>query len=81
MTKGEFTLPDELAEEAQRAGILSSDRVELWLREQLKRQRTEGLFAAMGRMSAAPEPAVMTPAEVAQELATMRAERRAGRPA
>ena len=39
-------------------------------------QRVDELFAAMDRMDSVNEPAVMSPEEVAQEIATMRAERR-----
>ena len=77
MTTVQITLPDQLAQEAQRAGLLSSAKLERWLRDQLKTQRVDELFAAMDRMAAVDEPAVMSPEEVAQEVAVMRAERRA----
>jgi len=77
MTTVHITLPDQLAQEAQRAGLLSSARLERWLRDQLKTQRVDDLFAAMDRMAAVDEPVVMSPEEVAHEIATMRAERRA----
>lgn len=76
MTTVQITLPDQLAQEAQRAGLLSSAKLEHWLRDQLKAQRVDDLFAAMDRMAAVSEPAVMSPEEVAQEIAAMRAERR-----
>ena len=75
MTTIEITLPDQLAQEAQRAGLLSPARLERWLREQLKVQHVEELFAAMDRMSAVDEPAFMSPEDVAREIAAMRAER------
>lgn len=78
MTTVQITLPDQLAQEAQRAGLLSTAKLERWLREQLGAQRVDGLFAAMDRMAAVDEPAVMSPEEVTQELAAMRAERRTG---
>ena len=59
MTTVQITLPDQLAQEAQRAGLLSSAQLERWLREQLKIQRVDELFAAMDRMAAIDEPAVM----------------------
>ncbi len=77
MTTVQITLPDQLAQEAQRAGLLAPARLEQWLREQLKTQRVDTLFTAMERMAAVDEPAVMSPEEVAAELAAMRAERRA----
>ena len=39
--------------------------------------RADELFAAMDRMAAVDEPAAMSPEEVTQEIATMRAQRRA----
>ena len=77
MTTVQITLPDQLAQEAQRAGLLAPARLEQWLREQLKAQHVDALFTAMERMAAVDEPAVMSPEEVAAELVAMRAERRA----
>lgn len=77
MTTVQITLPDQLAQEAQNAGLLSPARLERLLRDQLKAQRVDELFVAMERMAAVDEPAVMSPEEVAQEIAAMRAERRA----
>jgi hypothetical protein len=77
MTTVQITLPDQLAQEAQNAGLLSPARLERLLRDQLKAQRVDELFVAMDRMAAVDEPAVMSPEEVAQEIAAMRAERRA----
>jgi hypothetical protein len=79
MTTVKITLPDELAQEAQRAGLLSPEFIAKWLREQLRAQRVDRLFAAMDRMGAANDPAIMSPEAVAEELAAMRAERRARR--
>lgn len=77
MTTVQITLPDQLAQEAQRAGLLSSARLEQWLRDQLDSGRVDELFAAADRMAAADEPDAMSPEEVAAEIAMMRAERRA----
>lgn len=77
MTTVQITLPDQLAQEAQRAGLLSPALLEKWLRDQLERQRVDELFSAMDRMASVDEPAAMSPEDVAQEIATMRAERRA----
>lgn len=76
MTTVHITLPDQLVQEAQRAGLLSSARIEQYLCEQLKTQRVDELFAAMDRMAAVDEPVAMSPEEVAEEIAAMRAERR-----
>lgn len=77
MTTVQITLPDQLAQDAQRAGLLSSSKLERWLREQLRTQHADELFVAMDRMAAVDEPSVMSPDEVAQKIAAMRAERRA----
>ena len=79
MTIVQITLPDQLAQEAQRAGLLSPARIEQLLREELKAQRVNQLFAATERMDRVA-PAAMSPEEVAAEIATMRAERRANNP-
>lgn len=77
MTTVQITLPDQLAQEAQRAGLLSPEIIERMLREQLKTQRVDELFQAMDRMAAIDTPAVMSQEEVAEEIRVMRAERRA----
>lgn len=79
MTTVQITLPDQLAQEAQRAGLLSSIRLERWLRDQLQTQHIEELFVAIDRMAAVGEPPQMSPEEVATEIALMRAQRRAQR--
>jgi hypothetical protein len=79
MTTVEITLPDQLAQEARSAGLLSPELFEQWLREQLKAQKAEQLFSAMDRMAAVDEPPVMSPEDVAEEIAAMRAERRSKR--
>ena len=76
MTTVQITLPDQLAQDAQRAGLLSPIKLERWLRDELKAQRANSLFEAMDRMAAVDEPAVMSPQEMAEEIANMRAERR-----
>jgi hypothetical protein len=77
MTTVQINLPDRLAQEAQSAGLLSPELLERWLREQLKAQRVDRLFSAMDRMSAVDDPAILSPEAVAEEIAVMRAERRA----
>lgn len=78
MTKVQINLPDQLAQEAQNAGLLTPEQLERMLREQLKARKTDELFAAMDRMAAVDEPA-MTPEEIAEELHAMRAARRPSR--
>ena len=78
MTTVQFTLPDQLAQEAQRAGLLSPESLEKWLREQLKAQRWAEFLSALDRMAAVDDPSYMSPEEVAEEIKAMRAEKRAG---
>ena len=68
-----------IAQEAQSAGLLSQGALEKWLREQLKMRHVDELFAAMDRMAAIDAPTAMSPEEVAEEIAAIRAERR-GKP-
>ena len=77
MTTIQLTLPDQLAQEAERAGLLSPESLEEWLRKKLKAKAAEQLFAAMDRMAAVNDPSYMSPEEVAEEIKAMRAERRA----
>lgn len=77
MTTVQIQLPDQLAQEAQRAGLLTPACLERWLVEQLWSHRVNELFTAMQRMSVVEQPAAMSPEELAGELAAMRAERRA----
>lgn len=76
MTTVQITLPDQLAQEAQRAGLLTSDTIERMLRQQLKTQHVDELFQSMERMAAIDTPATMSPEEVAEEIRVMRSERR-----
>ena len=76
MTTIQITLPDQLALEAQRAGLLAPTTLARTLRQQLKTQRLDELFTAAERMAAVDEPGVMTPEDVADDLRAMRAQRR-----
>ena len=75
MTTVQITLPDELAKDAELAGLLSSESLEDLLRRQLRARAAEELFAAMDKMSAVDDPSYMSPEEVAEEIRAMRAER------
>jgi hypothetical protein len=77
MTTVRITLPDELAREAERAGLLAPDAVERMLRERLRAAQVSELFEAMDRMLAVDEPP-MTPAEIEAEIKAARAARRGG---
>ena len=77
------TSPDQLVQEAQEAGLCCRRQPpEQRLRQrQLRAQRVDQLFSAMDRMGAVDEPAIMSPeSQVAEEIAAMRAERRASSP-
>ena len=77
MTTIQIQLPDQLAQDAERAGLLAPESVEKLLRDQLKAKRIEELFSATGRIRETAGPAKMTPEEVAEEMRAMRAEKRA----
>ncbi|MGD0519898.1 MAG: hypothetical protein ABSA48_01465 [Terracidiphilus sp.] len=79
MTTVQITLPDQLAQEAQRAGLLSPNALEKLLRDQLKAQQAARLFTAMDRMAAVDDPGYMSPEDVAEQIRAMRAEKRASR--
>lgn len=76
MTTVRITLPDQLAQEAKQAGLLSEAVIEKLLREQLQARRQEAFFAALARMEQVAEPPMMSPEEVAKEIHDMRKERR-----
>ncbi|MHB1076103.1 hypothetical protein [Thiobacillus sp.] len=77
MTTVQITLPDQLAQEAKQAGLLSEAALAKLLREQLQARRQDTFFTALERMEQTPEPSTMSPEDVADEIRTMRAERRA----
>jgi hypothetical protein len=77
MTTFQLELPDQLAQEAERVGLLSSPSLEKMLRDPLKTQAFSALCAAMDRMIAVDDPSYVSPEEVAVEIEAMRAERRA----
>lgn len=77
MTTLELTLnlPDELAQRAKSAGLLTPDAIEAMLREQLKKQAGEqlrALWAGMPREELTPE----IEQEIVEEVRTVRAELR-----
>ena len=75
MTTVEITLPDQLAEEAKRAGLLAPDAIERMVREAIRRRALAELEQAMDRMAAAAGP-TMTPEEIQEEIRAARAGRR-----
>lgn len=72
-------LPDQLAQEAERAGLLSSAALEQLLREQLQARAAIQLNEMIKRMDEVDDTPYMSPEEVAKEIAIMRAERRAAK--
>jgi hypothetical protein len=80
MTTLELTLnlPDELAQRAKDAGLLSNEAIEKLLREQLRRQAGEELRAMLDKARDSTTPP-MTGEEVQDEIDAYRAEQRAKR--
>lgn len=76
MTTVQITLPDALAQEAQRAGLLAPERVEKWLRDELKSKAWGELTEIMDRIGAVPDSAPMSLDEIAEEVKKVRAEGR-----
>ncbi len=77
MTTVRIDIPDQLAQDAERAGLLSSEALEELLRKQLRAKATEALREAMDQISAINDLPYMSPEDVAEEIKAMRAERRA----
>jgi len=77
MTTVEIKLPDDLAHDAERAGLLSPSALEELLRRQLRMHSAAALSGAMDSISAVNDLPYMSPEDVADEIAAMRAERRA----
>ena len=77
MTTVEVTLPDDLAEEARKAGLLEGEEIAKWLREELRRQRTAGFLDAIESMDACDDTPSMSPEEISDEIHRIRKEHRA----
>ena len=75
MTTVQITLPDELAQTAANAGLLSSDAMEAMLREQLRRRAGDDL-RAMWRRTPQDELTPEIEQEIVDEVRKVRAERR-----
>lgn len=75
MTTVEIRLPEPLAAEAAKAGLLADDKIEAWLREQLRAQRLQRLRAARAALAADPLPP-MTTEEIQAEIDAYRSEQR-----
>jgi hypothetical protein len=77
MTTVQIELPDELALKAEQAGLLSPEALEQLLRQQLRARSLDELRASLDLMETTDDTPYMSPEEVAEEIAVMRAERRA----
>jgi len=75
MTTVQITLPDELAQKAAGAGLLSSEAMETMLREHLRRRAGEAL-QAMWQRTAQEELTPEIEQEIVEEVRRVRAERR-----
>lgn len=69
-----INLPDGLAREAEANGLLTPESIEFLLREELKRRRISGLFAAADRLGSVDIPP-LTEAEVEAEIVAARQSR------
>lgn len=75
MTTLELRLPDQLAREAQTAGLLTPEELERMVREALRLQRVQKLAQAREKLAAQPLPP-MTAEEIQAEIDAYRAESR-----
>ena len=73
MTNITVSLPDELAQQAQSAGLLRPGAIERLLREAMKKRQVDQLFTTMDKL-AQVEPA-LTEAQIDAEIAAARADR------
>lgn len=67
MTTVQITLPDALAQEATKAGLLAPEKIERMLREGLRQERIVRMKAARATLAAEPL-APMTPEEINAEI-------------
>ena len=75
MTTLIIDLPDNLAEEAEQAGLLTPNAIESILRETLRRRAVNDLFTAADKLAAADFPP-MTMDEIQKEVNAVRAQRK-----
>ncbi len=73
MTSITILLPDELAKQAQSAGLLTPESLETLLREAMKNRHLDQLFSTMEKLKTLT-PA-LTESEIDAEIATAREER------
>ena len=75
MTTITIELPEELAEEARRHGLLAANAVEAMIRETLRQRAARELLEAAGKLAAAELPP-LTLAEIQEEVESVRSQRR-----
>ena len=75
MTSVEVTLPEQLAREAQAAGLLNPEVLERLVRDALRIQRLRSFADARRKLAADPLPP-MTAAEIQTEIDAYRTESR-----
>ena len=73
-----LSLPDQLAEQAKAAGLLTSEAIEGLVREALRKAAAQRFVASGKRIQEAGGPEI-TEAELEAELKAVRAELRKGR--
>ena len=73
MTDITVSLPDELARQAESAGLLRSDAIALLLREAMPNQQVDQLFTTMQKLNALTPS--LTEDEIDAEIEAARAER------
>ncbi len=75
MTSFTIDLPDNLAEEAKQAGLLTPRAIEDILRDTLRRRAVKGLFSAADKLATTSTPS-MTMEEIQEEVNAVRAQRK-----
>lgn len=75
MTEVTVTLPDDLAQQARKAGLLRPEALAALLRDAMREGRIERLFSTMDKLAQLQPP--LTENEIAAEIEAARAERRA----
>ena len=75
MAEVTVTLPDDLAQQARKAGLLRPEALAALLRDAMRERRIERLFSTMDKLAQLQPP--LTEAEIAAEIEAARAERRA----
>jgi len=81
MTTIQITFPDQLAKEAEEAGLLAPESMERMLRQNLGAPSLAQIFEAMDRVSEPDDEINFSPEAIAEEIRAMRAEKRAQTPA